>query len=154
MKNLSLKAKKGFSLIELLIVVVIIAIIAAIAIPNLLAARRSSNDASALATMRVLSSGEHTYKSTAGDGLYGDLTQLNNADIIDDVVASGSKSGFLFSVIPTGPTPGNPAVFDGYAIAAVFGGAPSWRRRHRYSWISRRCNALRYCRQCAGASRW
>ncbi|MHC4490894.1 MAG: prepilin-type N-terminal cleavage/methylation domain-containing protein [Planctomycetota bacterium] len=45
----------GFTLIELMIVIAIIAIIAAIAIPNLLSARLSSNEAAAVATLRPAS---------------------------------------------------------------------------------------------------
>ena len=53
MKKKTSKKTKGFSLIELLIVVAIILIIAAIAIPNLLRARRSANEGSATASMRT-----------------------------------------------------------------------------------------------------
>ena len=52
---------KGFSLIELLIVVAIILIIAAIAIPNLLRARMSANDASAAASIRTINTAEIAY---------------------------------------------------------------------------------------------
>ena len=49
---------RGFSLIELLIVVAIILIIAAIAIPNLLAARRAANESSAVGSLRTINTGE------------------------------------------------------------------------------------------------
>jgi type IV pilus assembly protein PilA len=93
----------GFSLIELLIVVAIILIIAAIAIPNLLRARRSANEGSATASMRTIGSGELLYNST--NGAFGTLAQLSADSIIDNVLGSGTKSGYVFSATPDATSP-------------------------------------------------
>ena len=55
------RASSGFSLIELLIVVAIILIIAAIAIPNLLRARMSANQASAVTNLRMVTTAAVSY---------------------------------------------------------------------------------------------
>jgi prepilin-type N-terminal cleavage/methylation domain-containing protein len=60
--------RKGFTLIELMIVIAIIAVIAAIAIPGLLAAQRASNERNASASLKTLGTAEADFRSNDRDG--------------------------------------------------------------------------------------
>ena len=111
----------GFSLIELLIVVAIIGIVASIAIPSLLASRRSANEASAQSSLRTIQSCQLTYQSTAGRGDYGTLAQLRAEVLTDAVLGNGSKSGYTFAATPSAAGV-RPAVFFATAVPIVTAG--------------------------------
>jgi type IV pilus assembly protein PilA len=93
--------KQGFTLIELMIVVAIIAIIAAIAIPSLLNARKAGNEASAISSLRTVTTVNEQYRTrfqTYADA----LASLNAAGYIDGVLGAGAKSGYTFGYLGTG----------------------------------------------------
>lgn len=105
-----MRKQAGFSLVELLIVVAIILVIAAIAIPSMVRSRISANEASAVASVRTLTTAETTYAQTYPDiGYTCTLTDLGpaasgqplssaGAGIIDSVLSSGSKTGYSFAL--------------------------------------------------------
>ena len=119
---------RGFSLIELLIVIAIILIIAAIAIPNLLRARISANESSAVSSVRSIMTAESAY-SIAYPSI-GYATALNNlggsppctptstgACLIDSILASGTKAGYSFDA--QGGTPTAAGINTSYWVGAA-----------------------------------
>ena len=113
------RARRGFSLIELLIVIAIILIIAAIAAPKLNIARMQAQEMAAVRTLTTIHVAETSYFSQFGK-FAENLAQLGPpaggaasaaaADLISGDLAAGQKTGYVFTVT---------ASKEGYSIVAV-----------------------------------
>lgn len=111
-----MRVQKGFSLIELLLVVAVILIISAIAVPSFLRSRLRANEASAVASIRVINTAAITYSITYPDlGFPAQLSILGGVNpcsasstqscLIDDILAQGTKGGYSFAWTGDGAVP-------------------------------------------------
>lgn len=97
--------KRGFTLVEIMIVVAIIALLAAIAIPNLLRARHNANEAAAISALKTISTACESYRAAQTPTNYPTgLVTLGNAvppyidNTLRDATAVGSsRQGYYFT---------------------------------------------------------
>ena len=97
---MKLFGKKGFTLVEIMIVVAIIALLAAIAIPNLLRARHNANETAAIASLRTISTACESFRAAQSPTAYPTaLTALSGATppYIDSTLGGGTKQGYAFT---------------------------------------------------------
>jgi len=98
--------RKGFTLVEIMIVVAIIALLAAIAIPNLLRARVTANEAAAQATLRAISTAFETYavanNGTYPDSVTEDLYNVTPKYLNKDYIADSPVQGYNYACTAEG----------------------------------------------------
>ena len=104
-------AKRGFTLVEIMIVVAIIALLAAIAIPNVLRGRATANETAAIGNVRALISSLEMYRSvyqayvdTQGNwrkNMYTNITPPFGPPSFNIAMdATSSVQGFLYTYLP------------------------------------------------------
>ncbi len=100
--------RKGFTLIEMMIVIAIIAVLAAVALPNMLGARKAAAEKSAMSELKTLGTAAEAYYIREGSyptNTSSFLSDLASKDLLSDYYSdktgSYTKSGYTINVTQT-----------------------------------------------------
>jgi prepilin-type N-terminal cleavage/methylation domain-containing protein len=120
-----MRKQAGFTILELLIVIGLIVIVAAIAIPSLLKARVSREEAAAVQSLNSINSAQISYfqayankhgyacqLSFLGPPLGSTAPNSTAADLVDVQLSSGTKDGYNYSMNCTPPSAAGKAGFE------------------------------------------
>ncbi|MCG2714208.1 MAG: prepilin-type N-terminal cleavage/methylation domain-containing protein [Candidatus Omnitrophica bacterium] len=97
--------KRGFTLIEIMIVVAILMVLIGLAIPNILRSRSVANEGVAVANLKILSDACQLYHANRGafpETLLELAMPISNPPYIDQLLGSGSKQGYGFIYVLNG----------------------------------------------------
>jgi type IV pilus assembly protein PilA len=120
---MAMKSTKGFSLVELLIVVTVIGILMSIAVPGLLASRRSANETAAVGNLRTIDSAETAYLAQTGRAAT--FANLRAGSFLDAQWTNGVlRTGFIYSEVTISATGGQ------YHITAIPSGTGNGRKSY------------------------
>ena len=97
-----MKARSGFTLVEIMIIVAIVMTLATLAISSVLRARQNANEMAAVASCRVVVSAAQNYYANSyphayPSGLSDLISPASNPPYIDSVLAAGAKQGYDFT---------------------------------------------------------
>jgi prepilin-type N-terminal cleavage/methylation domain-containing protein len=122
LQNDTLRRRRGFTLLELMIAVAIVVIVAALAVPRLVRARVVANETSAIGSLRAISSAQSGYAAGCGRGFYApSLSRLatpppGGGDGFIGVDLSWDpsvKSSYSIALTPGSPVAGSSASCNG-----------------------------------------
>ena len=116
---------QGLTLVEVLVATTMLAVVGAIAIPNLIEARKGANEAAAIGALKTLGSAQTLYHTTTGQyaGSFQTLIDAGTLSILFFPTSVGTKSGYLFSLCtdPCGAVPGPGSAYKTLAVPATAG---------------------------------
>jgi type IV pilus assembly protein PilA len=126
---MTVQGRRGFTLIELLFVVAVIGILSAIAAPALSRTKMAANEASAIASLRVIHSGQQAFSASCGSGNYAPSLQNLGLPVLGSpgyvgpdlaIPAPVVKSGYEFEMDSSNPDTSGRVSCNGESLVVTY----------------------------------